>query len=159
VRGLYQDPGARGLALVRGHYDDGGYSGGSMVGPALQKLLVDVQATRIDVIVVYKLDRLTRSLADFAKRRDVRQARRLLRVGDLVLQHHHQHGTIDSQRVAVAAFPPLQLSLLRIRTFCAAAGGSFFTRLGIGGVPFLLPLLYLVGLGFTPVPPGLLIIP
>jgi EmrB/QacA subfamily drug resistance transporter len=57
------------------------------------------------------------------------------------------------------AFPLLQLSLFRIRTFCAAVSGSFFTRLGIGGVPFLLPLLYQVGLGFTPVQSGLLIMP
>jgi site-specific DNA recombinase len=56
-----------GWRLIRDHYDDGGFSGGSMDRPALQKLLVDVQASRIDVIVVYKVDRLTRSLADFAK--------------------------------------------------------------------------------------------
>jgi DNA invertase Pin-like site-specific DNA recombinase len=56
-----------GWRLARDHYDDGGYSGGSMDRPALQKLLADVQARRIDVIVVYKVDRLTRSLADFAK--------------------------------------------------------------------------------------------
>jgi site-specific DNA recombinase len=56
-----------GWRLIRDHYDDGGYSGGSMDRPALQKLLADVQARRIDVIVVYKVDRLTRSLADFAK--------------------------------------------------------------------------------------------
>src|ERR1700726_2351832 len=52
---------------VRDRYDDGGFSGGSMDRPALQKLLIDVQARRIEVIVVYKVDRLTRSLADFAK--------------------------------------------------------------------------------------------
>jgi EmrB/QacA subfamily drug resistance transporter len=57
------------------------------------------------------------------------------------------------------AFPLLQLSLFRIRTFKAAVSGSFFTRLGIGGVPFLLPLLYQVGLGFTPIQSGLLIMP
>jgi MFS family permease len=51
------------------------------------------------------------------------------------------------------------LTLFRIRTFSAAVGGSFFTRLGIGGVPFLLPLLYQVGLGYTPVQSGLLIMP
>ena len=56
-----------GWKLVRERYDDGGFSGGSMERPALQKLLDDVQARRIDVIVVYKVDRLTRSLADFAK--------------------------------------------------------------------------------------------
>jgi DNA invertase Pin-like site-specific DNA recombinase len=56
-----------GWRLVRDRYDDGGFSGGSMERPALQKLLIDVQARRIDVIVVYKVGRLTRSLADFAK--------------------------------------------------------------------------------------------
>jgi MFS family permease len=57
------------------------------------------------------------------------------------------------------AFPLLQLGLFKIRTFRAAVNGSFFTRLGIGGVPFLLPLLYQVGLGFSPVQSGLLIMP
>src|SRR6202453_4496323 len=56
-------------------------------------------------------------------------------------------------------YPLLQLKLFRIRTFSAAVSGSFFTRLGIGGVPFLLPLLYQVGLGFTAVQSGLLIMP
>ncbi|ADV82386.1 drug resistance transporter, EmrB/QacA subfamily [Terriglobus saanensis SP1PR4] len=56
-------------------------------------------------------------------------------------------------------FPLLQLRLFSIRTFRAAVSGSFFTRLGIGGVPFLLPLLYQVGLGFTPIQSGLLIMP
>jgi site-specific DNA recombinase len=48
-------------------YDDGGYSGGTMERPALQALLADIKARRIDVVVVYKVDRLTRALADFAK--------------------------------------------------------------------------------------------
>src|ERR1700747_2047241 len=56
-------------------------------------------------------------------------------------------------------FPLLKLKLFGIRTFRAAVSGSFFTRLGIGGVPFLLPLLYQVGLGFTPIPAGLLVMP
>ncbi len=56
-------------------------------------------------------------------------------------------------------FPLLDLGLFRIRTFRASVSGSFFTRLGIGGVPFLLPLLYQVGLGFTPIESGLLIMP
>jgi EmrB/QacA subfamily drug resistance transporter len=60
---------------------------------------------------------------------------------------------------AHTAFPLLHLSLFRIRTFSASVSGSFFTRLGIGGVPFLLPLLYQVGLGFTPIQSGLLIMP
>jgi len=57
------------------------------------------------------------------------------------------------------AYPLLQLGLFRIRTFAAAVSGSFFTRLGIGGVPFLLPLLYQIGLGLSPVQSGLLIMP
>jgi hypothetical protein len=56
-------------------------------------------------------------------------------------------------------FPLLQLSLFRIRTFSVAVAGSFITRIGIGGVPFLLPLLYQVGLGFSPIQSGLLIMP
>jgi DNA invertase Pin-like site-specific DNA recombinase len=56
-----------GWKLHPGRYDDGGFSGGSMDRPALQKLLQEVRQRRIDVIVVYKVDRLTRSLADFAK--------------------------------------------------------------------------------------------
>jgi EmrB/QacA subfamily drug resistance transporter len=56
-------------------------------------------------------------------------------------------------------YPLLRLSLFRIRTFAAAVGGSFVTRLGIGGAPFLLPLLYQVGLGLTPIQSGLLIMP
>ena len=56
-----------GWALLRGKYDDGGFSGGTTERPALQRLLGDVRAGKIDVIVVYKVDRLTRSLADFAK--------------------------------------------------------------------------------------------
>ena len=56
-----------GWKLLRDDFDDGGYSGGSMERPALQRLLEFVKAERIDVIVVYKVDRLTRSLADFAK--------------------------------------------------------------------------------------------
>jgi site-specific DNA recombinase len=56
-----------GWTLIRTRYDDGGYSGGSTERPALQRLLADIRDRRVDVIVVYKVDRLTRSLADFAK--------------------------------------------------------------------------------------------
>jgi site-specific DNA recombinase len=49
------------------HYDDGGYSGGDMERPALKALLADIEAGKIDVVVVYKIDRLSRSLIDFAK--------------------------------------------------------------------------------------------
>ena len=57
-----------GWTLIRTRYDDGGYSGGSTTErPALQRLLADVKAHKVQIIVVYKVDRLTRSLADFAK--------------------------------------------------------------------------------------------
>ena len=56
-----------GWKVVPTKYDDGGFSGGNMERPALAKLLEDVAAKRIDTVVVYKVDRLTRSLADFAK--------------------------------------------------------------------------------------------
>ena len=56
-------------------------------------------------------------------------------------------------------FPLLRLALFHIRTFRAAVLGSFVTRLGIGGIPFLFPLLYQVGFGFTPIQSGLLVMP
>ena len=68
----------------------------------------------------------------------------------LVAYWLHARRTVD---------PLLQLTLLRIRTFSVAVVGSFITRLGIGGVPFLLPLLYQIGLGLSPIQSGLLIMP
>jgi DNA invertase Pin-like site-specific DNA recombinase len=56
-----------GWVLVPDHYDDGGFSGGTLERPALRRLLADIEAERIDVVVVYKIDRLSRSLMDFAK--------------------------------------------------------------------------------------------
>jgi site-specific DNA recombinase len=56
-----------GWTLIKTRYDDGGFSGGSTDRPALQQLLADIEARRVNIIVVYKVDRLTRSLADFAK--------------------------------------------------------------------------------------------
>src|SRR6266487_2566027 len=56
-----------GWKLIKTHYDDGGLSGGTLERPGLQSLLADIRARKIDVAVVYKIDRLTRSLTDFAK--------------------------------------------------------------------------------------------
>src|SRR5713101_4691110 len=56
-----------GWRLIRTHYDDGGLSGATMERPALQRLMADIAKGLIDAVVVYKVDRLTRSLADFAK--------------------------------------------------------------------------------------------
>lgn len=58
---------AEGWVLLPNRYDDGGYSGGNMERPALRQLLGDIECGRVDVVVVYKIDRLTRSLADFAR--------------------------------------------------------------------------------------------
>ncbi len=65
---------AEGWVLVRDRYDDGGFSGGTLERPALQRLLRDIQADLVDVIVVYKIDRLSRSLMDFAKLVEVMDA-------------------------------------------------------------------------------------
>jgi DNA invertase Pin-like site-specific DNA recombinase len=56
-----------GRAWTRPRYDDGGFSDGNLGRPALQQLLTDIRAGRIDIVVVYKVDRLTRSLADFRR--------------------------------------------------------------------------------------------
>src|SRR3954469_14256163 len=58
---------SEGWKLVRERYDDGGISGGTLARPGLQRLLADIAAGHIDIVVVYKVDRLTRSLLDFAK--------------------------------------------------------------------------------------------
>jgi len=63
------------------------------------------------------------------------------------------------RHAASTPHPLLRLGLFRIRTFRAAVTGGFITRLGVGGMPFLLPLLYQVGLGYTPVQSGFLIMP
>ncbi len=76
----------------------------------------------------------------------------LLALSLLLLAAYGHHATISKH-------PLLRLGLLRIRTFRIAVVGAFVTRLGAGGMPFLLPLLYQVGLGYTPIQSGLLILP
>ncbi|MGH9552273.1 MAG: recombinase family protein, partial [Terriglobales bacterium] len=56
-----------GWQALPAHYDDGGWSGGTLDRPALERLLADIRASKVDVVLVYKIDRLTRSLLDFAK--------------------------------------------------------------------------------------------
>src|SRR6201996_3341000 len=58
---------SEGWRLIKTAYDDGGISGGTMERPGLQRLLADIDAGQLAVVVVYKVDRLTRSLTDFAK--------------------------------------------------------------------------------------------
>src|SRR6202171_3116608 len=64
-----------GWRLIRTHYDDGGLSGATMERPALQRLMADIDKGLVDAVVVYKVDRLTRSLAYFAKMVEVFDAR------------------------------------------------------------------------------------
>ncbi len=66
-----------GWHLIRTHYDDGGFSGGNLQRPALQKLLTDIDDGHVDAVVVYKVDRLTRSLGDFARIVDRMDARKV----------------------------------------------------------------------------------
>jgi site-specific DNA recombinase len=56
-----------GWQYLPGHYDDGGFTGGNMDRPALRRLLRDIEAGKVDCVVVYKVDRLSRSLLDFAR--------------------------------------------------------------------------------------------
>jgi site-specific DNA recombinase len=67
VRSYVRSQQHEGWRLLPDRYDDGGFSGASLARPALQALLAQVRERKIDVVVVYKVDRLTRSLADFAK--------------------------------------------------------------------------------------------
>lgn len=87
---------------VKTGYDDGGFSGGSMERPALQRLLTDIRQGLVDVVVVYKVDRLTRSLADFAKIVELLDARGgIVRRSHPAIQYHHFNGASDPQRVAI----------------------------------------------------------
>ena len=91
-----------GWRLIKTDYDDGGFSGGTMERPALQRLLDDIRQKLIDVVVVYKVDRLTRSLVRL--RQDggnVRRPRGLVRGRNPAVQHDHVDGPTDAQRPAV----------------------------------------------------------
>jgi len=88
--------------------------------------------------------------------------------GDHTLSDREVAGLLAISAALIAAYgvysmraphPLLRLSLLRIRSFRAAVSGNLLTRLGIGGLPFLLPLLYQIGLGFSPIQSGLMIMP
>ena len=76
----------------------------------------------------------------------------LLAIASLLLTGYGWHAVHEK-------FPLLRMKLLGIRTFRAAVVGGFVTRIGIGGIPFLFPLLYQIGLGFTPIQSGLLLMP
>ena len=93
---------AEGWVLLPTVYEDAGLSGGTLERPGLQRLLADIDAGLVEQIVVYKVDRLTRSLSDFAKLVErLEAAGRGFRLGDSVLQHRDQHGTTDAAYAAV----------------------------------------------------------
>jgi hypothetical protein len=79
-------------------YDDGGFSGATLDRPALQQLLADITAGRIDIVVVYKIDRLTRSLADFAKIVEIPRCQgRVLWFDHTEVQHDDLDGALDPE--------------------------------------------------------------
>src|SRR5277367_4683620 len=91
-----------GWTLIRSRYDDGGYSGGSTDRPDLQRLLDDVRSRKLDVIVVYKVDRLTRSLDGLRQAGGtVRCTWRVVRLGHPAVQYHDFDGPADAQRASV----------------------------------------------------------
>jgi len=104
-----------GWTLLRAKYDDGGFSGGNTDRPALQRLLDDVRAGKIDVIVVYKVDRLTRSLADFAK------------LVELFDQHNVSFVSVTQQFNTTTSMGRLTLKVRTLKTG-ETAGGIPFTR-------------------------------
>ena len=81
----------QGWRLLPAHFDDGGYSGANLRRPALERLLERIEAGEVDAVVVYKIDRLTRSLTDFAKLMDVLDAR-----GVALVSVTHQFDTSSS---------------------------------------------------------------
>ena len=83
-------------------YDDGGFSGATMDRPALQRLLADITARRVDIVVVYKIDRLTPLACRFCQdRRDPRCEGRLLCLGHAAVQHDDVDGSLDAECAVV----------------------------------------------------------
>ena len=100
-----------GWSALEAHYDDGGFSGGSMERPGLKRLMADIKARKVDTVVVYKVDRLTRSLADFAKMVEAFDAR-----GVSFVSVTQQFNTTSSM-VAI-------LTAQRLALFCPVRKGS-----------------------------------
>jgi len=92
---------ARGWIAMAERYDDGGFSGANIERPALQRFLEDLDQGRIDCVVVYKVDRLSRSLLDFARLMERFDRRGVsFCVRNPGVQHHHFHGTADAEHSA-----------------------------------------------------------
>ncbi len=90
-----------GWKLISDHHDDGGYSGGTMEHPALRRLLEVIGAGRIDIVVVYKVDRLTRSLADFAKLVELFDAHKVSFVSVIEIRRKNETADAESDIILV----------------------------------------------------------
>ena len=90
-----------GWVCLPDHYDDGGFTGGNLERPAMQRLLADIQAGKVDCVVVQGRPTLAQSAGLFPGDGGVRQAPRFLRLGDPAVQHQHVDGALDAQRAAV----------------------------------------------------------
>jgi site-specific DNA recombinase len=91
---------SEGWVLVRDQYDDGGISGGTLDRPGLQRLLADIEAGLVDVIVCYKIDRLSRSLMDFSKLVEVFDRKGVTFVSVTQSFNHHVNGAADAEHPA-----------------------------------------------------------
>jgi site-specific DNA recombinase len=89
-----------GWVCLPARYDDGGFSGATMERPALQRLLADITAGRVDTVVVYKIDRLTRALADFAKSASCKQNQQLT-MSNLIKWHDGKSNTYMGERLTL----------------------------------------------------------
>lgn len=91
----------RGWTEIPKRYDDGGHSGSGLERPALAGLMHDIEAGEVDTVIVYKIDRLTRSLLDFVRLIEIFDRRSIWScIGFPSIRHRRQHGADDSERVA-----------------------------------------------------------
>src|SRR6476659_11151199 len=109
---------SEGWALIREPYDDGGFSGGTLERPALKQLLADIEEGLVDVVVVYKIDRLSRSLMDFSKLVEVSD-----RAGVTFVSVTQSFNTTTSMGAADAQHPAL-LRPVRARGHRRAGAGQ-----------------------------------
>lgn len=90
-----------GRTAIKTAYGDGGYPGGSMEPPGLKQLMTDIAKVLVDIVVVYKVDRLTRSLADFAKIVELFDAKGVSFVSvTQAVQHDLQRGPADTSNTS-----------------------------------------------------------
>ena len=121
-----------GWISVADDYDDPGFSGGNTDRPGLKRLMADIERGQIDIVVVYKIDRLTRSLADFSKMVEVFERNAVFRLGHAAVQHHHSMGRLMLNVLLSFAQFEREVTGERIRDKIAAAKRK---GMWMGGVP------------------------